>query len=241
MKLGPGALVFAVCMAAQAAPFGVSIFNANYTASVAVGGFTNNVFGGDSRPMVAPFPISNTYNDLGPVEAYASADTFGISASTQNLWPPHPNALATATTELTFAPLTSGTASIGLDFFGANEWYYSDGYASLFDVTLNQTLWNYGWAYGSPSTVPWTNNYEGVAWKSHATVSVETDFSASDTYRLTMNTDTDANYDSQNVQIQLFGIQAAVPEPSTYALIGLGAATWLVLRRRRASPARPAR
>ena len=144
---------------------------------------------------------------------------------------------ATARSDIFFSPLSSGTTSIGLDFFGANEWYSSDGYASLLDVTENQTLWNYGWSLMGQGTVPWTNNYDGDASQSHAAVSVDVDFDATHTYELVMNTDTDSNGDTQIVQIQLSGIEA-VPEPSTIALIGLGAASWLVLRRRRASPAR---
>lgn len=246
MKLGPAALVFGFCVAAQATPFGVSIVNASYTASVGWLCITDSVTASSgSSSIVSASPAGNMYiNQNSDLPLYsvkwaeADASSFEISGYTSTTggvegfgqWTA---SSATARTDISFTPLTSGTTSIGLDFFGANEWYYSDGYVSLFDVTLNQTLWSYGWAYGSPSTVPWTNNYEGDPSHSHAMVTVETDFSASDTYQLTMNTDTDSNGDTQNVQIQLSGIQAAIPEPSTFALIGLGTATWLVLRRRR--------
>ncbi len=248
MKLGPGALLLGFCMGAQATPLEITVLNANYTAAVGWLCATDYVTASSGlSSIISPSPASNMYiNQNSGLPLYndkwaeAEASLFGISGYTSTAggiegFGQSTASSATANTDLLFSPLSSGTTTISLDFFGANEWYYSDGYASLHDVTANQTLWNYGWEAMGQGTVPWTNNYDGVAWQSHAGVSVDTDFDASHTYELVLNTHTDSNGDTQSVQIQLSGIEA-VPEPSTFALIGLGAASWLGLRRRLRRP-----
>ena len=230
------ALMSGACVTAtSAAALPVAVLNSTYTAFV---GVVDNLGAPDTNSMVSSAPVSLTYDNLGPVEAQADAGTFEISAFTANLWP-HNNALAAVSTEITFAPSTSGATTLDLEFYGANEWYYSDGSVSLFDATLNQTVWNYGWAYGQAGTVLWTVNNPGQ-WYARASVPLETIFDATHTYQLTMSTDTDANYDSQHILVQLSGLETIqpVPEPSTYALTGMGAAAWLMFHRRRASALR---
>lgn len=252
MKSGLAVLALGVCVSAQAAPLEITVLNANYTASVGWSCITDSVTASSgSSSIVSASPASDMYiNQNSDLPMYnvkwAEADAslfeiFGYTSTSGGVegFGQSTTSSATARTDIFFSPLSSQTTSIDLDFLGANEWYYSDGYVSLVDVTANQTLWNYGWALMGQGTVPWTNNYDGVASQFHAAVSVDTDFDATHTYELVMNTDTDSNGDTQNVQIQLFGIEA-VPEPSACALIGLGVAAWLVIRRRRASIACPA-
>jgi hypothetical protein len=253
MKLGLGTLAFGLCVVLQAAPLEVTVLDANYTASVGWLCATNYVTASSgSSSIVSAAPASNRYiNQNSGLPMYnvkwAEADAslfeiFGYTSTAGGVegYGESMASSATARTDIFFSPLSSQTTSIGLDFLGANEWYYSDGYASLVDVTANQTLWNYGWAFMGQGTVPWTNNYDGVAGQSHAALSVDTDFDATHTYELVMNTDTDSNGDTQNVQIQLFGIEV-VPEPSAFALIGLGTAAWLISYRRRTLIARSLR
>jgi len=248
MKLGPGVLALGVCMAAQAAPpLEVSVLNSQYTTYVFVqtNGFNANVDSsssgnfeiwspGNSRMMGSPVSISDSlYLDgTGILAAEANADMFGVSAFTDmhqaffQGWPGH-NSTAGAESVISFLPLTGGTATTDLEFTADYDWSYSAGSVSLFDVTSNQTLWNYGW-YLSSASLPWTGYPGGPA---SAILSVETDFNAADTYSLTIYTQTYADQDNEQTSIQLSGFEI-VPEPSAFALIGLGTAAALILRRR---------
>jgi len=161
--------------------------------------------------------------------AQANESMFGVSAYTdmrEAFWTgwPGQNSTAGAESEIQFSPLTSGASAIDLNFLGTYNWYNSAGSVSLIDTTSDQTLWSYGW-YLMAGTVPW----DYALYPGSATLSLETDFNSGDTYTLTMWTQTFSDQDQEQTSIQLSGIGVAshppivVPEPATFAFIGLAA------------------
>ena len=232
-KIALGIMAFGACLTAPASPpFGVSVLNSQYTtyvfvqtngANANVGTGTSGDFaiwsGGNSRMTLPPIPTSDSMSlgGSGTLAAEANVDTFGVSAFSDMVpafpqgWPGH-NSTAGAESEIWFSPLTGGTATIGLDFSGAYTWYYSSGFVSLSDVTAGQTLWNYGWnGLNLLDGSNWMLNPDGTA---SATYSFQTDFNPADTFKLTMYTQTFADYDEEQTAIQLSGLVEAIPEPS---------------------------
>ena len=56
-----------------------------------------------------------------------------------------------------FHPTQTGTADIGLEASAFDQWRYTNGGASLLDLTTGTQLWDYAWAYrNGPSSMPWT-------------------------------------------------------------------------------------
>jgi hypothetical protein len=87
---------------------------------------------------------------------------------------------------------------------------------------VNQRLWQYGWSDSDffGGSVPWVDAQSGSFFPWYvATLTVDTLFSASHNYALTMFTTTNANFDSQAIAIGVNGLQS-VPEPSSLLLIG---------------------
>jgi hypothetical protein len=256
IKLGLAILTLGACAVSPAdAQSGINVLNSQYTTYVMVQG-TNGESGttaqagdfelwpwGNSRMTVSPAPISDEmYAPVsGLLSAQAGTETFGVSAYSSMGGLEHEvdaaagahNATAGAESEIWFSPTTSGTANIELDFAVAYNWEYSAGSVSLIDLTSSQTLWNYGW-YLLSGTVPWSSPYGGSG---VATLALETDFKATDSYALTMYTQTFSDYDAEQVSIQLSGLEVApgspafVPEPSTFVLVGLGVMFLLTLNR----------
>ena len=79
--------------------------------------------------------------------ASASANLFEISAYTDSGVTQWENSLSFAKTEIIFSPLVDALQPIKIDFMGYYEWFFSDGFVSLIDLTSNQELWDYSW-YG---------------------------------------------------------------------------------------------
>jgi hypothetical protein len=255
IKLGLGTLAFGFCVAAQAdSPFGINVLNSQCSTYVFVqtNGFNAGVdigssglfqvwSPGNSRMTVSSVPSSDSmYLDgTGILAGEANVDTFGVSAYTDMHgafgagWPGH-NSTAGAESEIWFSPTTSGTANIELDFSAAYNWEYSAGSVSLIDITSSQTLWNYGW-YLLSGTVPWSGPYGGSG---IATLTLETDLNATDSYALDMYTQAFSDSDAEQVSIQLSGLDVVpetitfVPEPSVFVLAGLGVTFLLTLNRR---------
>ena len=247
IKLGLALLTLGACVVSQAdAQFGINVLNSQYTTYVMVQG-TDGESGtitqagdfelwpwGNSRMTVSPVPTSDEmYAPVsGVLSAQAGTETFGVSAYSSMAGLEHAvdvaagahNATAGAESEIWFSPTTSGTANIELDFAAAYEWAYSAGAVSLIDLTSSQTLWNYGWP-SATGTVPW-NGYPGEPVS--ATLSLETDFNATDSYALDMYTQTFSDQDHELTSIQLSGLEVVsepatfVPEPSTFLHLGSG-------------------
>jgi hypothetical protein len=159
---------------------------------------------------------------------------FEVEANTwaRCLYSPGPTASAIATNQIQFSPLMDATQTVGLRFFGWNEWYYSAGSVRLFDATAGVELWNYGWEGQDRRNVPWIDPVGGTDWRAAAALNPETDFLASHQYELTMYTVTGANHDDQRILIQLTGLEV-IPEPSTTLLLAVCGAALVILRRRK--------
>jgi len=150
---------------------------------------------------------SSTYS----AEASAEADLFEVTVfGSTKLW----LALASAQSEMTFSPLLDGTANLTVDFGRYYDYGFTEGYVSLFDLTSNQELWNYGWDHGQ-GNVPWDGG-------SSANLTLDTYFANDHTYYLSMFAGMDSNGDSELVKIGLSGLEiVSVPEPSTMLLLGM--------------------
>jgi hypothetical protein len=154
---------------------------------------------------------------LGVSEASANANLFDISVYT---WANEAEnaASASAKSEVTFSPVMNSSDTISLDFSLRGEYLYTAGFVSLFDVTSNQEIWNYGWEFpgiiiGLPDLQP------AIA------LEIDTSFLAAHVYKLEMFTQSWANGDVQWVDIALSGLEPTrVPEPSTLLLLGIGLA-----------------
>jgi len=237
-------LSFAFASTGLADPLRINILDAQYTTSLSISryqpydGHTTNF----SRTQVSPVPTSDSMNNpvTGQLSAEANAGLFGISVYTAaagtNISGYDPLTLgsgASATSALWFSPLASQTTTINIQFSGWNQWYYSGGSVSLLDVTSGDEMWNYGWG-GLPSggAVPWVDTYGGDP-RVTAALTLNTNFNASDIYKLTMNTGSGSNPpDVEHILIQLYGFEP-IPEPSAFTLLGLGSLALAIVRRRK--------
>lgn len=151
-------------------------------------------------------------------DAGADAGLFEVSAygSTKML-----AQQASARSELTFSPVFNGSQNIAIDFVGDYEWYFSDGLVSLFDLTLNQEIWNYSWSLMGQGTVPWLS--AGGDPNATAALSLDTFLADDHTYNLTMSTGIYSNGDAELINMRLSGLETVpVPEPATILLFGIG-------------------
>lgn len=223
-------------------PLRINVLETQYTNSVSISGPTIEgdrwVMTNYSRTTVSPVPISDAlYHPIsGLPQAEAYAGPFEISAFTApNI--DHPdyvyyNAYASGASKIWFSPLASETTTINMQFLGwEDQSYYSGGSVRLFDVTSGSELWNYEWNGTLGGTVPWV--LPGGAPLMTATVTVDTAFDAANVYELTLYTWTDSQEPERaSMVIQLSGLEP-LPEPSTFALFGLGSLALTMGRRRR--------
>jgi hypothetical protein len=103
---------------------------------------------------------------------------------------------------------------------------YSEGAYSLRDLTSGETLWSYSWSvrnYGNTGLV-YTHDPQSLL--------IPTFFQASHFYEFMMFGSTNADADSEFLNMRLSGFRP-VPEPSSLALIGCGAGLITLVRRRR--------
>jgi hypothetical protein len=161
--------------------------------------------------------------------ASAQADTFSVAAATVAFGG---SSNAAASTMLTFSVLSNSLTPLTLDFTaGGSAAIFSSGLVGLFDTTIGQSVFSYGWARLGPSNVPWQGGQPFGA----VSLSLQPLLLASHDYALTMKVATDASSDSQHVSISVSGLDvlSPVPEPETYALmlVGLGVIGFVARRR----------
>jgi hypothetical protein len=246
IRLVPAVLAFGACLGGQAQPLEVNVVNSSYTASVGwwgIGSFFGDPDVSGSNSVVSASPTSIDYINQSPsiltgpnytaVWGQANAGLFQSYAFSNTSQGQYNNSFCDvgAMSDILFSPLSAQTPTLNLQFTGYDNWYQSDCLVTLSDVTLDQTLWAYGWtAMGSaPYNFPYVNLYTSFYYSDSVTVSVPTTFEAGDTYELVIDTDANSNNDNGGAQVQLSGL-AAVPEPCPAALAGL-AAMLLMLRR----------
>jgi len=224
-------LVIAFASTAYSTP--IDLLSAQYTTIVSLDSFVSGT--SFCRTQVSLVPISDAlYYSDGRVIANANAGVMGMSAHT-SAFPAPPDfihgAYAFTESDLWFSPVTSQTTTIGIQFSAGPHITFTYGYVSLLDVTSGIKLWNYGWDLGNPGAqhdwtpVPWVLTGDSGT----AVLMLDTTLNASDTYQLSMSTSSGAASDSETESIQLFGLEP-VPEPSTFALLGLGSITAAMVR-----------
>lgn len=244
IKLGISALALGVGVATiTASPLEVNLLGSKYSTYVFVAtdvdwsagvSRTNLSFHPYSDSIYSTFHDPQTPANVGILGADANADLFGVSVRTycqhNKVFFPEKNSTAIAKSEISFAPLTSGLATLSFDRHVAQEWFYSEGSVSLFDVTANQTLWDYSWTFSQ--FIPGADRSFNEDGSEDWTCLLETNFDATHTYALSMREQSWADSDNQQIALQLSGL-TVVPEPSAFALTGLAAIGLLSSRRRR--------
>jgi len=227
----------------------INILDAQYTTIINMSSAVseNNIY----RTQSLPVPISDSLyypsDPSGPTVANANAGLLGISAKTSAFsFAPDLIGGASAFTEsdLWFSPLTSQTATINIQIAAGPHFAFISGNVCLTDVTSGNEVWNYGWGSwininGAPSGI---DNGTPIQWDNWptdtptATLMLDTALNASDTYQLSLRTGSRASSDSENETIQLSGLEP-VPEPSAFALVGLGSLALAMVFRRRSPSA----
>ncbi len=212
-------------------PLPINILDSQYITSVNMTSLADGT--SSPRTQVSPAPISDSlYSFYGSTLARADAGLWGVSAHTA-AFPAAPDFIgsssAFAESDLWFSPLTSQTTTLNVQFSAGPHFAFTYGNVSLFDVTLNHDVWNYGWGSGATyvTSVPWVITFDSGT----AALALDTTLNASDTYELIMSTGSNAASDSENESFQLSGLEPA-PEPSTLALAGLGLLALALMRRR---------
>jgi hypothetical protein len=223
------ALLFVGSICAQ--PLNIAVSSAQYATYVEAQGYdtnTHSLLPPISRMTILSSPVSDKIDV--PFEqsfpnftnhAIASAGLFEVLDHTG--WGV---ANAGATNQLWFSPLVDQTQEIGIQITNSTVGPNTAGSISLLDLTSNSELWNYSWTLGpTTNNIPWAGGAKpyGVG----ANFNVDTVFLASHQYELTMSTFSNAGDDSEDVDIQLTGLQV-VPEPSSacfllFALLGFRA------------------
>jgi hypothetical protein len=238
-------VAFGACLAGHAQPLGVDVVNSSYSASVTwwgTGSYSGDADVSGSNSVVSASPTSIDYINQDPsilntpnyttVWGESAAGLFQSYAFSNTAQGQYFNSycFVSAISDILFSPLSSQTATLNLDFTGYANWPQSDCLVTLTDVTLGQTMWQYGWTAftGAPGT-PQFINLPQMNPDDAFTLTVPTAFAGGDTYELVMNTDANSNNDNGGAQVRLSGLVSLnvgagppifVPEPSTFALIG---------------------
>ncbi len=210
-----------------------------------------------SNRITSPLPINDsiwspTWNPdahdySGPLwlEAQAEADLFQVRSYTRSVRIGGVVSGAAAATQVTFSSATAGLATFDFELIGKAEYYYSQQFIGLRDLTLGTDLWSYGYGgLGGGSTVlplllpAGTTFLNPISWtyvgfNQHAAhVSVDTFLNTASIYELTLFTSTGSNPpDSEDVQLT-WSAPIIVPEPTLLSLLGCGGALHLLTRGR---------
>ena len=194
----------------------VDVLESQYLTILSASYFSNGVPVSTARTMNSAMPISDSLfiNDSNRV-ADANSDLFSVEADSTAFITR--STTAVSSNGIVFFPSDDQNQVIDLQFSSV-RWYFCSGSVSLYDLTANQQVWDYGWS-GFDGTVPWTANGMSAT----ATIDQDTPFLASHEYELVMITATQSAGDSEQSLIQLTGLQD-VPEPRVIGLWGFG---WL--------------
>jgi hypothetical protein len=181
-----------------------------------------------SRQITQDTPLTDALLFAGSpgVPATATAGLWHVSAATDGtIKTPNYGYLsdgASARSVFEFSPLRDATATLGLDFIGTGETFYTEGLISLTDTTAQQSLWSYSWK-GGLGNVPWLPpNYSGIGPRRTANITLDTALLSTHAYNLTMYTATSGDHDWEGMTIRMSGLQKKVPEPATLLLFGAG-------------------
>lgn len=191
-----------------------------------------------SDPLSSPVSVSGFIPDtfyapesgLPLASASAAAGWLSVETHSSSICCPTPmvGAASRAEFDLTFSSLLDGVGTLDLNHTLGGP--YTQGFASLFDMTTGQELWRYdvvrnggdhlvigGVFIDSPNAL--------------LPLSLATTFNTTDVYRLHLLVEGDSLGDSTSNDFQVTGLHD-VPEPSSLVLLGLGIGTTLTARRR---------
>lgn len=226
VRINPGPIVWVslfltLALTSTGYALQINILDSQYTTTVRV--IESESIPSFTRTQTSPVPINDSVDTS---VASANAGLFGVSAQTAAFpYPPDYISTSSAFTEsdLWFSPLTSQTTAINIEISAGIEphFVFTFGNVNLLDITSGNEVWDYGWGWGLLNNgipVPWDNL---GSWEDpQATLILNTDLNASDTYELSMSTGSSSAMDTEYESIQLSGLEP-IPEPSAFALIGL--------------------
>jgi len=232
------ALILALPARSFATPISVNLLNSSYTLTLS-GTVTDNTTGptpvteSATRVLSSLLPVSDSLrlNSASGTAALAegTAGLFSTTTHTNsgNRLADHSFSQADVGATFDFAPVSDSTGEIGIDFLGRFQSEFSSGFISLFDLTVNDNLWDYSWDHFQPTdTLPWVRENGTVT----ASFFADSFLLASHTYRLQMFTSTNSNKDEQLITVGVTGLQT-VPEPASLTLIVAAAASGVLGRR----------
>jgi hypothetical protein len=200
---------------AQADPINIDVLSATFSTNITFGldpsvsyYSTTTVAGSQPVSQSMEFrqpPVDGVPSSLST--ASASADWLAVHASSSSELMPCPCSFVSSSADfaLTFSPLTDGIAPFVViaEPFG----FFTDTFATLFDVTTGLELWRYSRPRFAPGDV----------------VLLPTLLSASHVYDLHLSVAGESLRDSTAGRIQVTGL-VAVPEPSSLLLLSAGLA-----------------
>lgn len=181
----------------------------------------------------------NNYTGPLQLEAKTEANVFRLETFAQSAAGDKPlgHSLAAALSTITFSPLATGLSTFNIDLLGWRQ-YYGAQLVRLTDLTLGQEVWSYGYSgLGANATerferlLPSGTTYQQeILWEftgngneSGFNLDLDTFLTATSTYELTLFATVESQApETERVIIEWVGGPAAVPEPSTLALFGLG-------------------
>ena len=229
-------------------PITVQVLSAQYKTSLSVNAEHRTYNPPDVGGYVAtPITIARTNTSTAPTAdtiafggpetwAHGTADPFRVLATTDTTdltFEYYGRADALAESIIHFTPTQTSIAEIGLEASAFDQWRYTNGGASLLDLTTGTQLWDYSWAYrNGPSSMPWDVVNGSMA---SAAFITPTELTAGHVYVLSLLAHSNSAQDSQGASIAISGLRST-PEPSTLALLLTGAVGFGVrkMRQRRA-------
>jgi hypothetical protein len=201
---------------------------------------TNIHWANHSSTPISATINTNPFTGAAALFATASSDVLGVSAFAPEPYPNDPlmaSIRVSVTNELEFSPVQGGTNALSIFFAASGHWFdCSSGNLTLVDLTTATEVWNLGWFYasdeffGDPAPEMYPNEI-------NVSLPVNTSFISGHFYKLTMHTEVWADNSPRSPQIHLglLGLEpvSVIPEPSSLAIIALGALAGLRLRRSR--------